>query len=57
MDALTAFDNAVEKLLEVSPIETLPEQLVKLRFLFEEEFDKLWLEDVELIEPRAPRRA
>jgi len=45
MDALTAFDNAVEKLLEVSPIETLPEYLVKLRFLFEEEFDKLWLED------------
>jgi len=45
MDALTAFDNAVEKLLEVSPIETLPEHLVKLRFLFEEEFDKLWLED------------
>ena len=55
MDALTAFDNAVEKLLEVSPIETLPEQLVKLRFLFEDEFDKLWLEDVELIDP--PPRA
>jgi hypothetical protein len=45
MDALAAFDNAVEKLLEDSPIEILPEQLVKLRFLFEEEFDKLWLED------------
>jgi hypothetical protein len=45
MDALTAFDNAVEKLLEDSPIEILPEQLVKLRFLFEEEFDRLWLED------------
>ena len=57
MDALTAFDNAVEKLLEVSPIETLPEHLVKLRFLFEEEFDKLWLEDVELIDPRTPPRA
>ena len=57
MDALTAFDNAVEKLLEVSPIETLPEQLVKLRFLFEDEFDKLWLEDVELIDPHAPPRA
>ena len=57
MDALTAFDNAVEKLLEVSPIETLPEQLVKLRFLFEDEFDKLWLEDVELIDPGAPPRA
>ena len=57
MDALTAFDNAVEKLLKVSPIETLPEQLVKLRFLFEEEFDKLWLEDIELIDPRAPPRA
>ena len=54
MDVLTAFDNAVEKLLEVSPIET--EQLVKLRFLFEEEFDRLWLEDVELIDPRAPPR-
>jgi len=57
MDALTAFDNAVEKLLEVSPIETLPEQLVKLRFLFEEEFDKLWLEDVELVDRRARPRA
>ena len=45
MDALAAFDNAVEKLLEDSPIEILPEQLVKLRFLFEEEFDKLWLGD------------
>ena len=43
-------DNAVEKLLEVSPIETLPEQLVKLRFLFEEEFDKLWLEDAMSVE-------
>ena len=57
MEALAAFDNAVEKLLEVSPIETLPEQLVKLRFLFEEEFDKLWLEDVEFIDPHAPPRA
>ena len=45
MDALAAFDNAVEKLLEVSPIEPLPEQLAKLRFLFEEEFEKLWLDD------------
>jgi hypothetical protein len=42
---LTAFDNAVEKLLNVPAIETLPEQLAKLRFLFEEEFDKLWLDD------------
>ena len=41
MDALFAFDNAVERLLEVSPIEPLPEQLAKLRFLFEEEFDRL----------------
>ena len=47
MDALAAFDNAVEKLLEVSPIDTLPEHLVKLRFLFEEEFDKLWLEEAD----------
>jgi hypothetical protein len=45
MEALAAFDNAVEKLLEVSPIEALPEQLAKLRFLFEEEFDTLWLDD------------
>ena len=44
MDALAAFDNAVEKLLEAAPIETLPEQLAKLRFLFEEEFDKLWID-------------
>jgi hypothetical protein len=50
MDALAAFDNAVEKLLEDSPIEILPEQLVKLRFLFEEEFDKLWLEDAMSVE-------
>ncbi len=50
MDALAAFDNAVEKLLEDSPIEILPEQLVKLRFLFEEEFDKLWLEDAMSLE-------
>ena len=50
MDALTAFDNAVEKLLEGSPISILPEQLVKLRFLFEEEFDKLWLEDALSVE-------
>jgi hypothetical protein len=50
MDALTAFDNAVEKLLEDSPIEILPEQLVKLRFLFEEEFDKHWLEDAMSVE-------
>jgi hypothetical protein len=41
MDALFAFDNAVERLLDESPIEALPEQLAKLRFLFEEEFDKL----------------
>ena len=50
MDALTAFDNAVEKLLEELPISILPEQLVKLRFLFEEEFDKLWLEDALSVE-------
>ena len=41
MDALFAFDNAVERLLEVSPVEALPEQLATLRFLFEYEFDKL----------------
>ena len=41
MDALSAFDNAVERLLEVSPIGDLPEQLATLRFLFEHEFDKL----------------
>ncbi|MDP9189088.1 MAG: hypothetical protein M3O25_07550 [Actinomycetota bacterium] len=50
MDPLAAFDDAVEKLLEVSPIETLPEQLVKLRFLFEEEFDKLRLEEATSVE-------
>jgi len=50
MDALAAFDNAVEKLLEVAPVETLPEELVKLRFLFEEEFDKLWLEETMSVE-------
>ena len=50
MDALAAFDNAVEKLLEAAPIETLPEQLAKLRFLFEEEFDKLWLEEATSVE-------
>lgn len=50
MDALAAFDNAVERLLEISPIETLPEQLAKLRFLFEEEFDKPWLEDGKSVE-------
>jgi hypothetical protein len=50
MDALAAFDNAVERLLEGWPIETLPDQLAKLRFLFEEEFDKLWLEDVTSVE-------
>ena len=37
MDSLFAFDQAVERLLEVSPTEPLPEQLAKLRFLFEEE--------------------
>ena len=41
MDSLFAFDKAVERLLEVSATEPLPEQLAKLRFLFEEEFDKL----------------
>ena len=41
VDALVAFDNAVERLLEVSPIAALPEQLATLRFLFEDEFDKL----------------
>jgi hypothetical protein len=42
MDALFAFDNAVERLLEMAPIElsdALPEQLATLRFLFESEFD------------------
>ena len=42
---LTAFDNAVEKLLNVPAVEMLPEQLAKLRFLFEEEYEKLWLGD------------
>ena len=42
MDALFAFDNAVEKLLAFLPIEPLPEQLAELRFLFEAE---LWLEE------------
>jgi hypothetical protein len=42
---LTAFDNAVEKLLNVPAIEALPEHLAKLRFLFEEEYEKLWLDD------------
>jgi hypothetical protein len=41
MDALFAFDNAVERLLQESPVEALPEQLATLRFLFEDEFDKL----------------
>ena len=41
MDSLFAFDNAVERLLEVSPVEALPEQLATLRFLFEHEFEKL----------------
>ena len=41
MDALFAFDNAVERLLELSPLEALPEQLATLRFLFEYEYDKL----------------
>jgi hypothetical protein len=50
MDTLAAFDNAVEKLLETPPIETLPEQLAKLRFLFEEEFDKLWLDGAMRVE-------
>jgi hypothetical protein len=42
---LTAFDNAVEKLLKVPATDALPEQLAKLRFLFEEEYEKLWLDD------------
>ena len=42
MDALFAFDNAVEKLLAFLPLEPLPEQLAELRFLFEAE---LWLEE------------
>jgi len=48
MDALFAFDNAVEKLLAFLPIEPLPEQLAELRFLFEAELwreEELWLED------------
>ena len=58
MDALFAFDNAVEKLLEVSPTEPLPEHLATLRFLFEEEFDKLMSYEsigVERIGPRTRR--
>ena len=50
MDVLDAFDSAVEKLLEASPLEGLPEQLAELRFLFDEEFDKLWLEDTMTVE-------
>ena len=41
MDALFAFDNAVEKLLAFLPIEPLPEQLAELRFLFEDGVRKL----------------
>jgi hypothetical protein len=53
MDALLAFDNAVERLLEVSPLEALPEQLVTLRFLFEYEFDKLLSREAMSVERRA----
>jgi hypothetical protein len=45
MDALAAFDNAVAKLLAVPPIEPLPDQLATLRFLFEEEFEKVRHDD------------
>ena len=55
MDALFAFDNAVEKLLAVSPTEPLPEHLAKLRFLFEEEFDKLMFYESMSYEPLGPR--
>ena len=55
MDALFAFDSAVEKLLEVSPAEPLPEHLAKLRFLFEEEFDKLFLYESMSFERLGPR--
>jgi len=54
MDALFAFDNAVERLLEVSPAEPLPEQLAKLRFFFEEEFDRLLLYESMSAEPIGP---
>ena len=54
MDALFAFDNAVERLLEVSPTEPLPEQLAKLRFLFEEEFDTLLLYESTSLERIGP---
>ena len=50
MDTLAAFDNAVEKLLEVSPFDPLPEQLAKLRFLFEAEFEKDGPEDLLSVE-------
>jgi len=50
MDALAAFDNAVEKLLAFAPIEPLPEQLAELRFLFEEEYEKPWPEDLMSVE-------
>ena len=51
MDALAAFDNAVEKLLAVlPPIEPLPDQLARLRFLFEEEFEKVRHDDAPSVE-------
>jgi hypothetical protein len=53
MDALFAFDNAVERLLEVSPLEALPEQLATLRFLFEYEFDKLLSQEAMSVERMA----
>jgi hypothetical protein len=53
MDALFAFDNAVERLLEVSPVEALPEQLATLRFLFEYEYDKLACSEEMSVEPMA----
>lgn len=45
MDILAAFDNAVEKFLDAVPVESLPEQLATLRFLFEEELEKPWFDD------------
>jgi hypothetical protein len=56
MDALAAFDNAVEKLLAVPPIEPLPDQLARLRFLFEEEFEKVRLDDASSVDVMLEQR-
>ena len=50
MEALAAFDNAVDKLLAVPPIEPLPDQLARLRFLLEEEFEKVGHDDAPSVE-------